>query len=270
MLQHAEDASEADNQASCRTSETRKIERIDSFGELLALYLEEEQMAKRQDDLDKDGMSCSSNVSSRHSPYKPESESESKAYLGVRKSDDMEFLDCRERAYVDCGSKEVAKSELDDVGRVSHVTKQVAKNKLEFLDEIEKPESGVVTEQNTRPLSRFEATSAEAELDMLLGSFNETELFDNPVNQPGTCASYMTGKIATHGVPTQHLLGRSAPAFPITTSLDDELDDLLAETSNPKNTDGIFQSTQVPSSSLSETTSKSKIQEDFDSWMDTI
>uniref|UniRef100_A0A803NBJ1 Uncharacterized protein n=1 Tax=Chenopodium quinoa TaxID=63459 RepID=A0A803NBJ1_CHEQI len=268
---HHQDAREADNQAPLHTSERQKIEKIDSFGELLALYLEEERMAKSHD-VEKDGKMPSSNNTSRHD-LDPESKSESKGDITLSRLDDMEFLDDREKVQLDHGSKKHAESKLDDVGQVSHVTKQVANSKsddLEFLDEREKPEFSHVSEQEIRPLSRYEAASAEAELDMLLGSFNETKLFDTPLNQTGTSASFITGHKANHLAPLQHSLGQSAPAFPIISSLDTELDDLLAETSNPSNTDSLFRSTQVPSLSTPQSGSNSKAMEDFDSWLDTI
>ncbi|XP_021733371.1 uncharacterized protein LOC110700170 [Chenopodium quinoa] len=268
---HHQDARKADNQAPLHTSERRKIEKIDSFGELLALYLEEERMAKSQD-VEKDGNMPSSNITSHHDPD-PKSKSDSKGDVTLSQLDDMDFLDDRENVQPDHGSKKRAESKLDEVGQVSHVTKQVTNSKLddlEFLDEKEKPEVSHVTEQEIRPLSRFEAASAEAELDMLLGSFNETKIFDTPLNQPGTSASYMTGHKANPLAPVQHSLGQSALAFPIISSLDNELDDLLAETSNPSNTDSLFRPTQVPSSSISQSGSNSKVLEDFDSWLDTI
>lgn len=269
---HGQDTSDVDNQVSSQTPKRQNIERIDSFGELLALYLEEERMAKRQDGADKDSMMFLSNVSSCHNPdLEPESKSE--AVVTVSKLNDLDFLDAKGKVQVDHVGEEDANNKLDVVGQVSSVPKQIAKSKLEdleFLDERENPEASHVTGQDTRPLSTFEASSAEAELDMLLGSFNETKLFDSPMNQPGTSASYMTGNIATHGAPLQHSLSHSAPAFPVTSSLDDELDDLLAETSIPNNKDGLFQSTQVPSSSVSQSSSKSKVLEDFDSWLETI
>lgn len=248
MLQLGQDSNNADNQV----PERRRVERVDSFGELLALYLEDEQMANRQDIVDKNSTMFSSDLSSHHDPNPKQ---ESNADLTNRKSDNERFLDACETT------------------RVIHITEDVNKSKSKGLeDQIEMPQVPHVVEQDAKSSSRFEATSAEAELDMLLGSFRETNFFHTPMNQPKVPVSHKPGSSSTNEAPLQHLSIQSAAGFPITSSLDDELDDLLAETSDSSaNKNDIFQSTvQVPVSSSLQPSSKPTDLEDFDSWLDTL
>lgn len=269
MLQRGQESNEADNQVPFQIDERRKMERVDSFGELLALYLHEEQMAKRQEDIDRDGMITTS-IAQDH--YDPDQESESSVDLKQSKLNAFGYIDARETVQIKYDSKKEAKSNLDYAGQVSHVTEQVTKSKLvdlDFVDEREKPQITDVAEPDRRPTSRFEAASAETELDMLLGSLNDTKLFDTPINQPGTSA-YKMEDIAVDGALSKHSSGQSASLCPLTSTLDDELDDLLAETTKADNKDGLSQFTQVQSSSLSQPSSKSKVLEDFSLWLDTI
>ncbi|KMT01925.1 hypothetical protein BVRB_9g209490 isoform A [Beta vulgaris subsp. vulgaris] len=264
-----QESNKADNQVPFQIDERRKMERVDSFGELLALYLHEEQMAKRQEDIDRDGMITTS-IAQDH--YDPDQESESSVDLKQSKLNAFGYIDARETVQIKYDSKKEAKSNLDYTGQVSHVTEQVTKSKLvdlDFVDEREKPQITDVAEPDRRPTSRFEAASAETELDMLLGSLNDTKLFDTPMNQPGTSA-YKMEDIAVDGALSKHSSGQSASLCPLTSTLDDELDDLLAETTKADNKDGLSQFTQVQSSSLSQPSSKSKVLEDFSLWLDTI
>ncbi|XP_059663208.1 protein ECERIFERUM 16 isoform X2 [Cornus florida] len=99
--------------------------------------------------------------------------------------------------------------------------------------------------------SRFEAADAEAELDMLLDSFNETKLFDSSgfpgksgytsdVPLEGTSTSLLVGSSSVHLASVEPLkqgsdLSKSAL---VTNDLDGAIDDLVNITSNLKNQNG--------------------------------
>ncbi|KAL6535822.1 hypothetical protein OROHE_012666 [Orobanche hederae] len=112
--------------------------------------------------------------------------------------------------------------------------------------------------------STFEETSAEAELDMLLSSFGETKINESSRASPMSVAAFSseTVKKRTHMMETRNL--------------DGDIDKLLEETSNLARIDGRQVSNEVrsspdvvPSSALNPS-SKSKLLDDFDSWLDTI
>ncbi|KAL0302103.1 UNVERIFIED_CONTAM: hypothetical protein Sangu_2501900 [Sesamum angustifolium] len=116
----------------------------------------------------------------------------------------------------------------------------------------------------------FEAVSAEAELDMLLSSFNETELL-------GSSSTASTGIPSTAAASADTLKKGTDIMKPATTPVNvyDGIDDLLKETSRLIKTEGKQTSQMVtPSpddiSSAMNPTSKSKLHDDFDSWLDTI
>lgn len=134
--------------------------------------------------------------------------------------------------------------------------------------------------------SAFKATAAEAELDMLLDSVSEIEIFEstNAIDQSSPCS------VAQAGTPTPLSEGTSSrsedssqpkrdhdlakPAIS-DLSLDDSLDDLLRETSTVTNKNDGLPSNEVNSTaghtaSASQPVSKSKIMDDFDSWFDTL
>lgn len=128
--------------------------------------------------------------------------------------------------------------------------------------------------------SRFEAAEAEAELDMLLGSFNETKFFDSTSVTQQSSNTSSEGQVSSTlsvSVPMQRV--KEGPAVTcfggMGASLDDTLDDLLKETSSAINTKGVSPlhelkdaSHDAPSASQPHPTSK--ILDDFDSWLDTI
>ncbi|KAL0443948.1 UNVERIFIED_CONTAM: hypothetical protein Slati_2117500 [Sesamum latifolium] len=116
----------------------------------------------------------------------------------------------------------------------------------------------------------FEAASAEAELDMLLSSFNETKLL-------GSSSAASTGIPSTAAASTETLKKGTDIMKPATTLVNvyDGIDDLLEETSHLIKIEGKQPSRIVtPSpddiSSAMNPTSKSKLLDDFDSWLDTI
>ncbi|KAA8524309.1 hypothetical protein F0562_010732 [Nyssa sinensis] len=137
--------------------------------------------------------------------------------------------------------------------------------------------------------SRFETAAAEAELDMLLDSFNETKFIDSSgfsekssykayVSQQETSASLSEG-ISFQSAPAQPLkkgpdLLKSGLAV---TDFDNALDELLNETSNLMSQAGASSSHEVIAAPVdilsppsSHPVSKSKVLDDFDSWLDTI
>ncbi|KAF2283268.1 hypothetical protein GH714_043620 [Hevea brasiliensis] len=122
--------------------------------------------------------------------------------------------------------------------------------------------------------STFEASTAEAELDMLLDSFSETKLLDSS----GFMSATIPEKQKEAPAPLPQL-ARNTPSSgkstPIAAKLD-VLDDLLEETSILTDKNGSYQLTKVTAahdeiqSSSSQPATKSKVLDDFDSWLDTI
>ncbi|XP_065875364.1 protein ECERIFERUM 16 [Euphorbia lathyris] len=113
----------------------------------------------------------------------------------------------------------------------------------------------------SKKLSVIEATAAEAELDMLLDTFNETKLLDPPgtsQKEALTAPPQFTG---------------TAPSSSRTINFATELDDLLEEASNssdPRNLGKATATSNEIKSTSSQSVSKSKVLDDFDSWLDTI
>lgn len=120
--------------------------------------------------------------------------------------------------------------------------------------------------------SVFEAAAAEAELDMLLDSFNETNKFDSLgfKEKSSNVLPVFQQKPSTMTPPQ---LSRKV----VTADLDDALDDLLEETSNLIDQNGTKPPQQakptspgIQCSSSSHSGQGSKVLDDFDSWLDTI
>ncbi|KAK7836547.1 hypothetical protein CFP56_022388 [Quercus suber] len=126
-----------------------------------------------------------------------------------------------------------------------------------------------------KKLSTFEAADAEEELDMLLDSFGETKKAFNssdfrssnpfPVSQKEVYVAPSLSKIGPDSSKTSSGIA----------NLDDTLDDLLEETSNVMNQTGLSQSLEEKAvhpvqSSSSQSGTKSKVLDEFDSWLDTI
>ena len=105
--------------------------------------------------------------------------------------------------------------------------------------EVDEPSSQIsrhtISELEEKKITRFEAAAAEAELDMLLGSFSETSLPGSMpaslINKTSALKSSNFGFIDT-GRSTSQDHDSSATDVP-TSSIDDSIDDLLAETSLP-------------------------------------
>lgn len=147
----------------------------------------------------------------------------------------------------------------------------------------------------SKNLPKFEATAAEAELDKLLDSFGDIFCGSQQTcasaqpqpDLPKTASAAATYDdvlddlfVQTSSLTKQSQLCRKEVDLPKTASgtasFDDVLDELLDETSNPMNQNGLSQSRDVKvvphetKSSSSHSMEKSKVLEDFDSWLDTI
>lgn len=150
------------------------------------------------------------------------------------------------------------------------------KSVAKFNHQSEVPES---TPQHTvnsfvdsnKKLSKFEATAAEAELDMLLDSLTDIKILDS---SGLSSADTRPGQEAASVIEFQ--LPRKNPDSSLltTANLDDDLDDLLHETSGLMNQANLIkpheENHQFVQSSFSQSGTKSKALDDFDSWLDTL
>ena len=123
-----------------------------------------------------------------------------------------------------------------------------------------------------KDLSKSEAAAAEAELDMLLDSFTEIKVLDS--SGLSSAKKYLVQEEATMAE-FQHPRKNPDPSVATTANLDDDLDDLLKETSGLMNKANLFQpqgerGDHFVQSSFSQPETKSKALDDFDSWLDTI
>lgn len=140
--------------------------------------------------------------------------------------------------------------------------------------------SSVCTDSSSKKQSGFEAAKAESELDMLLDSFGKTKFFDS---------SWMTGESSQKSYQPEGSTFQSVSAAAqdvregpdvtysgrMDAALDDALDDLLKDTSHLINRKAVSPLNEVKSASDDASTashppSKSKVLDDFDSWLDTI
>lgn len=124
--------------------------------------------------------------------------------------------------------------------------------------------------------SGFKVADAEAELDVLLDSFSEPNTSRSTLFKEGP--RYSSSTIWSEETTTDQLVStrvkNSLDQSKAALTLDDSLDDLLNETSNRINQDTVTWSNDVKTSfdvhpSPSAPT-KSKLLDDFDSWLDTI
>ncbi|XP_022764125.1 uncharacterized protein LOC111309317 [Durio zibethinus] len=157
--------------------------------------------------------------------------------------------------------------------------------------------------------STFEAATAEAELDMLLNSFSESKLLDTSglksekpssdfhregtpflpqVARKGVDSSKSAAITSSFDDVLDNLLQEtstmvnqgvdSSKSAAVNSTVDDFLDDLLAETSTMVNQNRLSRhedakavpDDNIQSSLSSQSASKSKVLNDFDSWLDTI
>ncbi|KAI4333909.1 hypothetical protein L6164_018661 [Bauhinia variegata] len=130
------------------------------------------------------------------------------------------------------------------------------------------------TEDPSRKSSTFTPAAAEEELDMLLDSFRENKILDSSGFSSNT--SFPVSQGVTSVDPPQITIKEpdSSKSALITASLDDERDDLLEETSTMINSNGLLrpkeENTVLHSTQSSDSGTKSKVLNDFDSWLDTI
>ncbi|KAL2476707.1 hypothetical protein Adt_37443 [Abeliophyllum distichum] len=171
---------------------------------------------------------------------------------------------------------------------VNHIDDEIWHYKQ--IDRRSLPESisNVTVDSATMKSARFEAANAEAELDMLLDSFNENKFLESStvtkrsnnlsyVSQEDTSASFLEASSSVQLASAKSLNNghyvmkhQSMPAL-----IDNTIDNLLEETSDMVNINVKTQPHDVkavPHStpSSSDPISKSKLLDDFDSWLDTI
>ncbi|MBA0764410.1 hypothetical protein Gotri_013766 [Gossypium trilobum] len=143
------------------------------------------------------------------------------------------------------------------------------------------PDNLNFTTASNKEVPKFKAAAAEAKLDTLLNSFNETKLLDTsnlssekPSSIGSLKASNLDSLLDDLLQETSTTVNRgidSSKTAAVNSTSEDLLDDLLQETS-PTIVDAKLGSDNNvrSSSSSSQPVSKSKILNDFDSWLDTI
>lgn len=160
-----------------------------------------------------------------------------------------------------------AKSENQVKDKAKQFARAAQTGDLELAAQINK----VSVSDPDKKQSVFEAAAAEAELDMLLDSFNETNKFDSLGFKEKSSNALPVFQQKPSMTPPQ--LSRKVVAA----NLDDALDDLLEETSNLMDQNGTNPPQQakptspgIQCSSSSHSGQGSKVLDDFDSWLDTI
>lgn len=127
------------------------------------------------------------------------------------------------------------------------------------------------TEPN-RKISNIKVAAAEAELDTLLDSLNETKVRDSSCLRSPRARSIQK---YTFVAPMQHQREIQDPLASMTPNLDDSLDELLKDTSRLINPNSLSppkgeKTNHFSQSSSSHSETKSTVLDDFDSWLDTI
>ncbi|KAK6134741.1 hypothetical protein DH2020_031517 [Rehmannia glutinosa] len=125
-----------------------------------------------------------------------------------------------------------------------------------------------IINSTARNSSMFQASNAEAELDMLLSSFNQTSVLESPSVSSSSIEIPSIGAVPSEIVKNGTRMMKSA-------IIDDDIDNLLEETSVLTKIEDMRLSNEVKASAdvISSTlnpSSKSKLLDDFDSWLDTI
>ncbi|KAL8138179.1 hypothetical protein V2J09_004180 [Rumex salicifolius] len=177
-----------------------------------------------------------------------------------------------ERKMVSKESQSLDSNNSDTTDRLPYSFRQekqsadfVAAYKSDSLGILDPKKSFKASQQETEldnKMPRFEAKAAEAELDMLLSSFNEAEFFDSSSNM---------GSNVSSAVIKEKTCASSL-------NMDNDIDGLLEEKTNFAGGNVISDSTEVNAndsmgkqvSSGPSTGTKSLVMEDFDSWLDTI
>ncbi|MBA0669548.1 hypothetical protein Goklo_029697 [Gossypium klotzschianum] len=142
------------------------------------------------------------------------------------------------------------------------------------------PDNLNFTTASNKKVPKFEAAAAEAKLDMLLNSFNETKLLDASnlsSEKPSSIGSLKASNLDSllddllQETSTVNRGIDSSKTAAVNSTSEDLLDDLLQETSSKIVDAKLGSDNNVrSSSSSSQPVSKSKILNDFDSWLDTI
>ncbi|KAK4845370.1 hypothetical protein QYF36_004178 [Acer negundo] len=174
------------------------------------------------------------------------------------------------------GSRASSNQESDRI-QTTHESDSVANtsediDSNEFSVKVEVVDTEFTSEQSRAQikLPKFEAAVAEAELDTLLDSFSETKFFDSSSSNSSNTITY-SQQAGSTALPQLSKRGPDLPkTAPATASFDDELDDLLQETSTLMNQNSLSHPSDVTAashaqSSSSHTVTKSKELEDFDS-----
>ncbi|KAG8487363.1 hypothetical protein CXB51_020886 [Gossypium anomalum] len=172
----------------------------------------------------------------------------------------------------------LSNSELDSMAEVQGVS---ISGQHSESSESRAPDNLNSTTASNKKVPKFEAAAAEAKLDMLLNSFNETKLLDTsdlsskkPSSIGSLKASSLDSLLDDLLQETSTTVNRgidSSKTAAVNSTSEDLLDDLLQETSSTIVDTKLGLDNNVrSSSSSSQPVSKSKILNDFDSWLDTI
>lgn len=135
---------------------------------------------------------------------------------------------------------------------------------LSDKDETMEPSTTIALSVPNRKPPVFEVAGAEAELDMLLNSYNKTRKDKSGTEPTSVTANFddaLDDLLKETSNPRKH-----EPQKVRIIPLDDAIDDLLEETSNLKPQ----KVNDVPIDSGSHSGGKSKVLDDFDSWFETI
>lgn len=146
---------------------------------------------------------------------------------------------------------------------------------VNHVDQRSLPESisNVNVDLAAKKSARFEAIDAEAELDMLLDSCSETEFFGslNMTKRSNTLSYVQQEDTCQLGSAESLNEGHDAKKHAKMPAFDNTIDDLLEETSALINiNDKTLPHDVKAAPSSSDSVSKSKLLDDFDSWLDTI
>ncbi|KAI4322726.1 hypothetical protein L6164_022393 [Bauhinia variegata] len=133
------------------------------------------------------------------------------------------------------------------------------------------------TEGQSRRSSTFKpaaAAAAEEELDMLPDSFIESKILDCSGFRSNVSFPVSQGITSVDLPQITSKEPYSSKSTLVTASLDDALDDLLEETSTMTNSNGLLRPKEenvvLQSTQSSDSRTKSKVLDDFDSWLDTV
>lgn len=166
-----------------------------------------------------------------HSSTVLENDADSQADVNYRSEDGKAYMGL-EAEKEEHHTPPLRSSALEEASVSPVSTEQVIRREVvEPVSTITEPTVPVAEPTNT---SRFEAASAEAELDMLLDSFSSANLSSFiPVNSVIGSSSHKTSNFGSLASLSGQRSSRDpdASAHEATTSIDDSIDDLLAETS---------------------------------------